>query len=249
MTASIVVTGGTGTLGRVVVARLLDTGRSVRVISRSPGTDTRAEHRAVDLRTGRGLDEALRGTETIVHCASSSRGDVEAATHLIEASRRAGVGHLIYISIVGVDRVPLGYYRTKLAVERLVEAANVPWTVLRTTQFHDLLIGLWARQRRMAAVIVPAGTSFQPIDVREVGARLADLATGVAAGRVEDMGGPEIRTARDLARTYLAQRGSRRPVLPIRLPGRTAAAYRAGGHLAPDHAVGRGTYDDYLTEV
>jgi uncharacterized protein YbjT (DUF2867 family) len=101
-------------------------------------------------------------------------------------------------------------------------------------------------QRRSPVIGTLAGVSFQPIDVGEVAERLAELAVGAPAGRVPDMGGPEIRSHQDLARTYLNSIGRRRVLLPIRLPGAAFAGYRRGGHLAPDQAVGRITFDEFL---
>ncbi|HSV64403.1 MAG TPA: NAD(P)H-binding protein [Mycobacteriales bacterium] len=254
----ILVTGGTGTLGRVVVGGLVEAGREVRVVSRQPrpgGGSAAVTSLAVDLRGGgagsgggggAGVDAAVAGVDTIIHCATSPRGDVELSRHLAEAARRAGVGHLVYISIVGVDRVPLGYYRAKLAVERLVEASGLGWTILRTTQFHDLVLRLFGLAARLPVMLVPGGVSVQPVDVREVAARLVELALGPPAGRVPDMGGPQVRAAADLARAYLRASGRRRLVLPVRLPGATFAAYRAGGHLTPDHAAGRTTFEEFL---
>ncbi|MFJ3305479.1 SDR family oxidoreductase [Streptomyces sp. NPDC086549] len=240
---TILVTGGTGTLGRLVVERLRTDGHEVRVLSRH------ARSHAVDLRAGgAGLDAAVAGVDTVVHCASSPKGgDERAAENLIAAARRAGAGHLVYISIVGVDRVPLGYYLTKLAVENLVAESGLGWTVLRTTQFHDLLVQLFQTLAKPPVMPLPAGTSDQPIEVAEVAARLAELATGAPAGRVADMGGPEVRTLDSLARAYLRATGRRRPLLSVPLPGRTARAFRNGGHLTPEQAVGKGTFEAYLT--
>ncbi|WP_236239611.1 SDR family oxidoreductase [Streptomyces sp. CC228A] len=238
---TILVTGGTGTLGRHVAELLRTDGREVRVLSR------RSSPYAVDLRNGKGLDAALAGVDTVVHCASSPRGgDDTAARHLIDGARRAGVGHVAYISIVGVDRVPLGYYRTKLAVERLLEGSGLGWTVLRTTQFHDLVLKVLEACAKPPVMAVPAGVPDQPIEVTEVAARLAELAAGPPAGRVPDMAGPQVRRLEDLARSYLRAAGRRRPVLPVPLAGRTYRAFRAGGHLAPDRAVGRTTFEDFL---
>ncbi|MET9444751.1 SDR family oxidoreductase [Streptomyces sp. NPDC006610] len=239
---TILVTGGTGTLGRLVVQRLRADGHEVRVLSR------RAQPYAVDLRQGGGaLDAAVEGAGTIVHCASSPRGgDEEAAGHLIAAARRAGVGHLVYISIVGVDRVPFGYYESKLAVERLIEESGLGWTVLRATQFHDLLARLFQGLSKAPLMPVPAGVSDQPVEAAEVAGRLAELAAGRPAGRVEDMGGPEIRTLESLARAYLRATGRRRRLVNMPLWGRAYGAFRAGGHLTPERAVGKGTFEEYL---
>ncbi|WP_369388045.1 SDR family oxidoreductase [Streptomyces sp. CG1] len=241
MTA-ILVTGGTGTLGRRVTERLRTDGHEVRVLSRH------TQPYAVDLRVGgSGLDAALAGAETVVHCASSPRGgDEEAAARLIAAARRAGVGHLVYISIVGIDRVPLGYYRTKLAVERRIEASGLGWTVLRTTQFHDLLVTILGGLAKPPVMLVPAGVPDQPVEVREVADRLAELALTAPAGRVADMGGPEVRTLDSLARAYLHATGRRRAVAQVPLFGRTYRAARAGGLLTPEQAVGKATFEEYL---
>lgn len=249
MTDTFLVTGGTGTLGRPLVRNLLDTGREVRVASRHARAVAGADSLAVDLRTGKGIDEAVTGAGTVVHCASTVRGgDIDAARQLIAAARRAGVEHLVYISIVGVDRHALGYYRTKFAVERLIENSGLGWTILRTTQFHDLVTLLWQAQSRLPAMLVPAGVSVQPIDVRDVAGRLVELATGEPAGRVCDMGGPEVRTARELAEAYLRVSGRRRPLVPFRLPLQAFRDYRAGKHLAVDHAAGDIGYEAFLAE-
>lgn len=240
---TILVTGGTGTLGRLVTERLRSDGHDVRVLSR------RSQPYAVDLRggAGPGLDAAVAGVDVIVHCASTPRGgDERAARNLIEAARKAGVGHLVHISIVGVDRVPLGYYRAKLAVEKLAEESGLGWTVLRTTQFHDLVLRVLAGAARLPVLLLPAGVSDQPIAADEVAARLAELAAAPPAGRVADMGGPQVRTFTDLAHAYLRATGKRRPVLRVPLAGRTYRAMRAGGHLAPGRAVGKGTFEEFL---
>jgi uncharacterized protein YbjT (DUF2867 family) len=172
----ILVTGGTGTLGRLVVAQLLDAGHEVRVVSRRArhaGRLAPSSSMAVDLRGGEGIDAAVAGVEAIIHCATSARGDVQAARNLIAAARRADVPGLAYISIVGVDRVPLRYYRAKLEVERLIRQSGLEWTILRTTQFHELVLRLAKASARLPVMLVPAGTSVQPIDAGEVAAPAA----------------------------------------------------------------------------
>ncbi|MGW1539603.1 SDR family oxidoreductase [Streptomyces sp. NPDC002309] len=239
---TILVTGGTGTLGRPVAERLSADGHDVRVLSRH------AQPYAVDLRQGGTvLDRAVEGVDTVVHCATTpGGGDEEATARLVAAARRAGVGHLVHISIVGADRVPLGRYRAKLVVERLIEESGLGWTLLRTTQFHDFLVRVFDTLARPPVLLLPAGLKDQPIEVAEVAARLAELAAGGPAGRVEDMGGPEVRTFESLARTYLRATGNRRRIVNVPLWGRTYGAFRGGGHLAPERAVGKGTFEDYV---
>ncbi|MCI2421850.1 NAD(P)H-binding protein [Saccharopolyspora sp. K220] len=250
MKKSILVTGGTGTLGRVVVRRLLDAGHDVRVLSRRPAP-AQLPHgwTTGDLRTAVGIDAATSEVDVVVHCATTlGRKDVLVTRRLIDAARRNGDPHLVYPSIVGIDRVPFVYYRAKLEAERLVANSGLPWTVLRTTQFHDMVALMTSVQRRSPVIGTLSGVDFQPIDVRDVADRLAELAGGEPAGRVPDMGGPEIRRHRDLARAYLNSAGLRRFVLPIWLPGATFSGYRGGEHLAPDRAVGRITFDEFLAE-
>lgn len=239
---TILVTGGTGTLGRLVAERLRADGHEVRVLSRH------TQPYAVDLREGgAALDAAVEGVDTVVHCASTQTGgDEKAAANLIAAARRAGVGHLVYISIVGVDQVPLGYYRSKLAVEKQVEESGLGWTVLRATQFHDLLVRVLRAMAKSPAMVLPAGVSDQPVEAAEVADRLAELAAGSPAGRVADLGGPEVRSFESLARAYVKATGRRRAVVNVPLVGKAYRGFRAGGHLAPERAVGKGTFEEYL---
>ncbi|GHB79018.1 nucleotide-diphosphate-sugar epimerase [Streptomyces cirratus] len=240
---TILVTGGTGTVGALVVTRLREAGHEVRVLSRH------AKEYPVDLRDGSGLDAAMAGVEVVVHCASSPRGgDDVAAGHLIEAARRAGtVGNIVYISIVGVDVVPYGYYVTKLKVERMLEESGLGLTILRTTQFHDLVAKAVNVMGKLPVVVpVPKGVRMQPIAAEEVADRLAELAVPEPAGRVPDMGGPEIHSLTELARAGLAATGRRRRVLGVPLAGKAYAAFRHGGHLTPTHAVGRQSFAEFL---
>lgn len=235
---TVLVTGGTGTLGRALVPHL----HQPRVLSRRAGPG----RVVADLSTGEGLDAAVAGTDVVVHLATSPRGDVEATRRLVTASRTAGVGHLVYVSIVGCDRIPLGYYRAKAAAEGVVADGGVPWTILRATQFHDLLARVFGAVSRVGVLPVLAGTSFQPIAVDDVAARLAALAAGPAQGRVDDLGGPEVTPMADLARTWLVATGRRRRVVPLRVPGAVARGYRSGAHLAPGHPSGGATFAQYL---
>ncbi|MER7951152.1 SDR family oxidoreductase [Streptomyces sp. NPDC096079] len=238
---TILVTGGTGTLGRPVCERLRADGHEVRVLSRH------SPQYAVDLRRGGPvLDRAVDGVDAVVHCSNILRGDRDAARVLIHAARRARVPHLLYISIVGVDRVPLGYYRTKYAVERMIGASGVPWTLLRATQFHDLVLQLLQGLAKPPVMLLPKEVRDQPLEVTEAAARLAELAVRPPAGRVDDMGGPEILTFEELARTYLRATGRRRRLVEVPLPGRVYQGLRHGRHLAPEQAVGRVTFEEFL---
>jgi len=258
MTAPILVTGGTGTLGRLLVPRLRAAGCAVRVLSRHRPDDTDGvEYVAGDLASGDGVAAAVDGAETIVHCAGSAKGDEDKARNLVRAASSAGVAHLVYISVVGADRVPIvsrvdramfGYFGSKLAAERIIASSGVPYTTLRATQFHDLVLTVAQQLAKLPVMLSFAGVRFQPIDADEVAARLAELSLGKPAGLVPDMGGPRIYPMADLFRGYLRVAHKRRPIMPVRQPGQAARAYRNGANLAPDHAVGRRTWEDFLAE-
>ena len=250
MDGPVLVTGGTGTLGREVVARLRAAGTAYRVLSRRGGDGAVVG----DLASGAGIDDAVRGAATILHLASGPRHDIALTRTLVDAALHAsrvghGRPHLVYISIVGVDRVPLGYYRQKLASEGLVAGSGLPWTTLRATQFHNLLDALFASASRIGVLPVLAGAVFQPVDVQDVATRLVELAAAEPAGQVLQLGGPAVRPMDELARAWLRARGRSRRVPPLPLPGGLARAVRAGGLTAPDQPRGTGTFEQYLKFV
>ncbi|HEY2666181.1 MAG TPA: NAD(P)H-binding protein [Actinomycetota bacterium] len=252
----ILVTGGTGTLGRLVVARLRDAGRDVRVLSRHGHEgEEGVEFVMGDLATGKGIDAAVEGTEIIVHCAGTAKGDDDKARHLVRAALGAGVRHLVNVSVVGADRVPVeraidramfGYFASKLAAERVVAESGVPWTTLRATQFHDLILMTARAMAKLPVIPVPPGFRFQPVDAGEVADQLVELAFGTPAGLAPDIAGPRVYGMADLLRGYLRASGKHRPIVALPLPGKAARAFRAGVNLAPDRAVGRRTWEDFL---
>jgi uncharacterized protein YbjT (DUF2867 family) len=251
----ILVTGGTGTLGRLVVARLRQAGRNVRVLSRGAHDDQGIDFVAGDLATGQGVDAAVTGVEIVVHCAGSAKGDEDKARHIVRAASNAGVRHLVYISVVGADRIPMagaidramfGYFGSKVAAERIIAESGIPWTTLRATQFFDLTLTTAQQMAKLPLIPVPAGFKFQPVAADEVAARLVELALGAPAGLVPAIGGPHAYDMADLVRGYLRAAGKHRPIIRMPMPGKAAAAIRAGANLAPDRAVGRKTWEDFL---
>lgn len=238
----VLVTGGTGTLGRAVVPALRARGSDVRVLSRRAGSEP---GRVVgDLSSGAGLAEALDGAGLVVHLATANgREDIRQARNLLTAMRPDQ--HLLAISIVGIDRIPLPYYRAKLEVESLITSSRIPWTLQRATQFHDLVARLFAVQRRLPVLLAP-DFDVQPIDVRDVAERLAALAAEPPAGRVPDIGGPAVRPFRELAEAWQSAHGRRRRIVPLRVPGTTFAGYRSGAHTVPERPVGRIAFEEFL---
>jgi uncharacterized protein YbjT (DUF2867 family) len=250
------VTGGTGTLGRLVVPRLLDAGYDVRVLSRrSRESEDGIEFAMGDLVTGAGIEAAVEGAEMIIHAAGTMKGDEDKAEQLVQAASRAGTRHLVYISVVGAERIPVtswidhamfSYFESKRAAERVVAKSGLPWTTLRATQFHESLLMLVQKMAKLPVIPVPAGWSFQPIDAGEVADQLVDLALGTPSGLAPEMAGPRAYEMAELVRIYLKASGKHRLILPAWTPGKAARAVRAGANLAPDQAVGRRTWEEFL---
>ncbi|MFC8299581.1 SDR family oxidoreductase [Micromonospora orduensis] len=251
----VLVTGAGGHLGGAVLARLRDDGVGVRATSRRPRSGSDVEWVVTDLATGDGLVEAVTGVDAVLHLASSPRGghthqvDVLGTRRLVVAAGAAGVGHLVYISIVGVDRVPIPYYRHKLAAEQVIAAGPVPWSVLRATQFPRFLDDLLAGSARLGPVIGDRAVLAQPVDPGEVAARLAARLVAGPVGGIEEYGGPQVLRFDEAARAWLAARGSRRPLLPVRIPGRLGRELRAGGLVTGALPRGVRTWADHLADT
>jgi uncharacterized protein YbjT (DUF2867 family) len=238
--------GGTGTLGSEVVSRLRERGADVVIGSRRPRPAEVAPDSwvTIDYRDARALDGAVARADTLIHCSQSQGGGVDRA--VLAAAERVRVPHVVYPSIVGTDRIPFGYYRTKLEAERQLERSGLGFTVLRATQFHDLVFRVASALALSPVMPVPADTSFQPIDAGRVADRLVELAHAGPVGRAPDIGGPEVRPAEALARAYLGWSGKRRRLWVARFPGAAAAALRTGANLVPENAVDGITFEEYL---
>lgn len=248
MTA-VLVTGGTGLLGGSVVEHLLAAGSGVRLASRRHrpvAAPAEVDWVQVDYASRAGLDRALSDVDVVLHCTGGS-GRAEASTMaaLLSSGRRARLPHLVYISIVGVDRIPLGYYRSKAASERALIASGLPWTILRATQFHDLALAVTAKLCALPIAVAPK-LSCQPVAVEEVAARLVEIAAKPPQGRVPEFGGPQILTFDQLAQLYLRSERKRKKAVPMPVPGRMAAAWRAGAGVTPDHGDGLQTFAQFL---
>ncbi|RJL24165.1 SDR family oxidoreductase [Bailinhaonella thermotolerans] len=240
----VLVTGATGRLGSAVTPRLAAAGHEVRAMSRrARASADGVEWVAADLATGEGVAEAVSGVDAVLHLASApyrrgytDRVELDGTRRLAAAAREAGAGHLVYVSIIGVDRIPWGYFRSKLRAEEIVRRSGVPWSIVRAAQFHEFVERAIAAMARARVLVVDPGISGRPVDVRDVAALLERrLGTG-PTGRVEDFGGPEKLSLDELARQWTRARGRRLPLLRVRVPGRLGRAFRQG--LAGDGGPG-----------
>jgi uncharacterized protein YbjT (DUF2867 family) len=243
----VAVAGGTGVVGRYVVEELAAAGQEPVVLSRSKGVDL--------LAGGAGLDAALDGVETVIDVSNVTTTSATKAVaffdavgrNLLDAGARAGVRHHVVLSIVGIDRVGLGYYRGKLRQEHVVKNGPVPWTVLRATQFHEFAAQTLDRVPKPLAVVPRMRT--RPIAAHEVARHLVQLAMTPARGMSPDLAGPRVEQLVDMVRRLLRARHERRLVLPVKMPGATGAAMTGDGQLPlAAGPLGSQTFDEWLAQ-
>jgi uncharacterized protein YbjT (DUF2867 family) len=251
----VAVVGGTGVLGKLVVAELAARGDEVLALSRKPGRTVPegVSHRRVDLTTGEGLAEALAGVEVVVDASSSSTPRraapvlVEGTQRLLRAGAEAGARHYVGVSIVGCERVPIAYYKVKVKQEEAIAAGAIPWSLLRATQFHTLIDSLFRQDARFG-VVRSGSARFQPIDPSLVAERMAGAAHAEPAGRLPDIAGPAVLTLSELAKAW--RRAGHR-ALPLRFPmiGPIGRPLREGALCNPDAAAGGCTFEQWLADA
>lgn len=247
-------TGATGTLGTELRPRLRTAGHEVRAASRDPPDDETAdEWVAMDLIEGTGVEAAVGDVDVVVHAASAPRGDTEAVDvrgteRLLDAAEDAGVSNFLYVSIVGVDQIPYSYFEHKVAAEELVTESPVPSTIVRETQFYPFVVELLDMVSWLPVWPVPTTWRLQPTDTGEAADAIVDHATEEASGRVDDVGGPEVRTFGELARAYRTALGKRRPIVRLPVPGSMSRAYREGKATCPERTVGTVTFEAWLAD-
>jgi uncharacterized protein YbjT (DUF2867 family) len=251
---NVLVTGGTGVLGRYVVTMLRSQGHRARILTRNPKGHVDAVQG--DLTTGGGIVKAVAGIDAIIHAASATSQvtkaqsiDVLGTRRLLAMAREAGVSHVVYVSIVGIEGVSYPYYKAKLAAEAIVEENIVPWSILRATQFHTLMeTFLEAFSKPPFVAAVPFNWQFQPVDPSEVAARLVEAVAEKPAGRLPDFGGPEVRDFKSIAKSWLKARKLGKRLIPLPLPFKFSRQVASGYLLAPDHKDGKITFEQYLEE-
>lgn len=244
----IAVAGGTGVVGGHVVRELDARGHESLVLSRSTGTDLTTSHGLAPALAG--VDAVIDVTNTMATRRAAAVAFFDAVGHnLLRAEEQAGVRHHVVLSIVGIDRVPLGYYKAKLHQEDLCLTGPIPTTILRATQFHEFPAQLLRRFGLGPVAAVPRMWS-QTVAAREVAAALVDAALGPAAGPLPDLAGPRVERMEDLVRQVLDARGRRSLVLPLRIPGRAGKAMDEGGLLPTDDGPrGTQTFDEWLASA
>src|SRR4029077_857917 len=207
----IVVIGGTGLIGSKTVPILRQRGHEV--VAASPNT-------GVNTITGEGLKEALAGAQVVIDLANSPSFEDKAVLEFFETSERhllpaevsAGVQHHVALSIVAVDRTDNGYFRAKLAEEKLIEASGVPYTIVRATQFLEFLGGIADMSAEGNIVKLPP-VLFQPIAADDVAANVAEAALQAPRNGIVEIAGPERAPVHEIVARYLKAVGDPRQVV------------------------------------
>ena len=204
-----------------------------------------------DLATGRDLRQALAGAEVVVHAATAPTGDpwevdVAGTRRLVQHVDRNLLRHLVYVSMVGVDRAPYGYYRAKFAAEQVLLASGLPVTLLRITQFFPFVDFLFETARRGPVLPVPMSWRARPVDLGEAAGHVASWVAAAPTGGVVEFGGPEELSAADMARAWVDARAPGTRVVPTPLPGKLSAAFREGAAVPSGGPRGRRTYAEHL---
>ena len=241
----IAIAGASGHIGSLTASALEEAGHTVVRISRAHG---------IDLITGDGLDDALRGVSAVVDTTNTSATTATEAVayfstltrNLLTAEERAGVRHHVLLSIVGIDRVEgNAHYAGKREQERIVAEGPVPWTIVPATQFHDFaaMVAGWTERDGVATI---APLLVQPIAPADIAGILAELAAGEPHGRYVDVAGPEPQDLVDMARRTLHAHGQEMKLVPS-WDGVFGLAMAGNVLLPGDNArIAPTTFDDWL---
>lgn len=243
----VLVTGGTGHLGRAVVQLLRQEGHAVRVLARKPGTAAGVEWVRGDLATGEGVPQAVAGAQLLIHAATNSpaarRGrfrvadfvrspsdvDVGGTRALLAAAEQASVEHFIHVSIVGLEQMArLPYSRVKLEAEELVRASAVPWSIMRAAGFYWLMERMLSELVKRPLPMLPSQVRMQSVDSDDFARFVVTCVSDGKRGERPDFVGPEVLSMCEMAEQYMAARGVHRRIWKAPMPRRVQAALTAG---------------------
>jgi uncharacterized protein YbjT (DUF2867 family) len=262
---TVLVTGGTGHLGRDIVRLLKAEGKAVRILARNPGQTSDVEWIKGDLGTGQGVADAVAGVDMVVHAATNSpaaqRGmlrprdflgspsdvDVDGTRLLLAEGGKGQVEHFLHVSIIGVQESRLPYSQVKATAEDLVRGGSVPWSIVPAAGFHWLLARMFDTMAQRRLWPLPANLDIQPCDTADFASYVIACLNDGPRGVRQDFGGPEIRSVVEFARQYQAIRDLRRRILPLHMPARMLRA--AGRQTCQDGRRGATTWSEWLART
>ena len=252
----ILVTGGTGNLGKWVIEHLLEKNYDVSILSTREKLSL-ANNVALfkgDLAKNIGLAPASDEAEIVIHCASNPRSfehtDIEGTRNLLRSINRERTQHFVYISIVGVDKSDYPYYKAKYAVEKMTADSGIPYTILRTTQFHGFILSFiksFVKDAPGREIKIPVGMKFQSVDIREVDKKLVGC-LDKAEGLLPDFGGSEVLNFEEMVQNYLDIVASKSLLSPTNIGAELYELFRSGVNLCPENAFGKLTWQRFLED-
>jgi uncharacterized protein YbjT (DUF2867 family) len=252
---NILITGGTGTLGQAIIKQVADIG-VINVISTKEKADMSRPVNVfnADLTDIESLRTVAEAADIIIHCASNPTNakvvDLEGTCNLLACVNKTRLKHFIYISIAGIDKSTFPYYIIKQQVEQLIMLAGVPFSILRPTQFHEFVLYRMIKPFEHGTnLTIPAGLKFQSVDVADVAGKIKDLIQTGPANDVTTIGGPEILTIEEMAKTYLTTLGLPASITPEKMEGERFDMLRSGINLCKDKAFGKITWQQYLNNL
>ncbi|MBB6405760.1 SDR family oxidoreductase [Arthrobacter sp. AZCC_0090] len=259
---SVCVAGGTGQVGREVVRLALDAGLDVTVLSRRPPSGTSLAHHdgaryfRADVTTGAGLAEALQGAAVVIDCLEGQFGKArknfaDGGARLLAAAAGAGVRKAVLLSIINCDKSNAAFYVSKAEKERIYALSALETVVVRATQFHSLVTAVFETGAKVRLIPVFKGARFQTISPSDVASALLAEALGQRSAvrhRTRTIGGPDIRTMRELAEIWRAAAGHAGRIVEFPLPGAMGTFLRSGLNLAPSERTGKDTFESWLAK-
>ncbi len=252
---NILLTGGTGQLGRMLLNELEIQHLSVSVLTRGKALASNSGMKVInaDLSDRSSLNSALnRNYDVVIHCASnpleSDTVDVKGTENLLYAVGKGNVKNFVYISIVGVDKSTYRYYQDKRRAEELVISSGVPYTILRITQFHDFVLNrILDAGKENDVITVPAGLKFQSIDLSDVSKKINQLIESGPCNSILQIGGPEILDADDIIREYQTIVKPAKRIQFASTLNDFQKLFTTGINLCPDQKWGTVSWGDYLS--
>jgi uncharacterized protein YbjT (DUF2867 family) len=245
----ILVTGATGQLGSALLRQLKDSDYEVKLTSRrKPENIGDINWVYSDLLSGEGLEEAIKDIDVVIHAATSPMKNSE----IIDVTgfgkfldKLENIKHFIYPSIVGIEDIPMKYYKHKLEAEALLKNSAVPYSIVRATQFHSFVESLLLSKPLVNRYIIPGNMKFQSVDVDEFANHLTSLIDLEPQGKIDDFGGPQIMTLREMAEQKIKINNEKNKVFSFSLPGKLYGAFLEGKNTNTDQR-GKITFEDYL---
>ncbi|MCM3694531.1 SDR family oxidoreductase [Neobacillus niacini] len=245
----VLVTGATGQLGSALLKQLKNTNYEVTITSRRKPDNLNFDWVYSDFLTGEGLEAAINEMDVIIHTATSPRKD----SKIIDVSEFGNflnmcqhIKHFIYPSIVGIENIPMKYYKHKYQAEELLKNSSVPHTIIRATQFHRFIESLFLSKPFFKKYFVPGNFRFQSVDVVDFANHLIKMIDDGPQGIADDFGGPEILTLREMADLKIKVNNESNNVVSFSFPGKLYKSFLEGKNTNEHKKVGKLTFEEYL---